>query len=341
MLLNRLLLLLPLAFAGALALSLFLQRTPPAEVFQTPPPTGAAAPAPQAAAEPTTAARPAARKALPASLIGTEVDGIFRLDAAGNLLISEDIRRIFDYFLSSVGEEPLRDSIERLRAYIAAQLPPAASERALALLAQYLEYKRQLVQLERDLPQLPDLAAMRQRLAAVEALRARLFDGETHQAFFAREEAYNRFTLERLAIQSDTSLDADAKGAAIDHLRESLPEDLQASVLPQLQEELRSRTMQLQAEGASPAQIRQLRQQLVGAEATARLEALDRQRQGWRQRLATYQAAKAEIEANPGLGASDKRTAITRLAEEQFDERERLRLEAAEQLAAARSKPDA
>ncbi|MGC8384513.1 hypothetical protein ACP3P8_18065 [Pseudomonas aeruginosa] len=43
------------------------------------------------------------------------------VDASGNLLITRDIRNLFDYFLSAVGEEPLQQSLDRLRAYIAAE----------------------------------------------------------------------------------------------------------------------------------------------------------------------------------------------------------------------------
>jgi lipase chaperone LimK len=266
------------------------------------------------------------------------VDGVFRLDADGNLLISEDIRRIFDYFLTAAGEEPLRTSVERLRAYIVAQLPASAREQALALLNQYLDYKRELVLLERDLPQMANLDALRQREAAVLALRARIFDAQTQQAFFAREEAYNQFTLQRLAILHNSQLDDAGKAAAVDQLRNSLPAEMQDTVLPQLQNELRQQTAQLQAAGAKPEQIRQLRQQLVGTEATQRLEVLDQQRQTWKKRIALYSTAKAAIENNPGMSASDKRSAIAQLAAENFDEREQLRLEAAEQLA-AQNKP--
>ena len=54
---------------------------------------------------------------LPASFKGTEVDGQFQLDAAGNLIIGPELRQLFDYFLSAIGEEPLKQSIERLRRY--------------------------------------------------------------------------------------------------------------------------------------------------------------------------------------------------------------------------------
>lgn len=339
---KRFLLSLPLVFAGCLAAILYLQSAADSPAPQAPdsprqPLVNASAaddPTPGPSVAP---ALPAQLPALPASFAGTQVDGRFQLDAAGNLLITEDIRRIFDYFLSAIGEEPIGISIQRLRGYITAQLQEPAEGQALALLEQYLDYKRQLVQLEKDLPQMADLDAMRQREAAVSALRARLFSTEVHQVFFAGEETYNRFTLERLAIAHDATLDDAAKAAAVDRLRQGLPEALQDSVLPQLQAELRTQTAQLQAQGATPTEIRRLRQQLVGAEATERLEALDQRRQGWKQRIGAFQAEKARIESNPGLSDGDRRAAIQRLAEEKFDEHERQRLDAALELAAARA----
>lgn len=323
---------LPFLIVAGLALMLYLQPGHQPTQFTPPAATATATQPVQApAAEALTPTdqdtqKKATTLALPSSFVGTEVDGSFRVDAAGNLIISEDIRRIFDYFLASIGEESLDASVSRLRNYIDSQLQEPARARAQALLEQYLSYKRELVLLERDLPQMASLDAMRQRETVVQTLRARLFDSETHQAFFAREEGYNRVTLERLTIQYDSTMSAEEKGVAVDRLRASLPEELQ------------QHTARLQAEGASAAQIRQMRQQLVGAEATTRLEALDSQRQSWQRRLDDYITAKAKIQVNEGLSSGDKRAAIEALAAERFDERERLRLDAAEQLAAATKK---
>lgn len=339
----------PLLIGAGIALSLYLNPLDEAP-REAPATTSGGAPTnlPAAAAGSAAAMAPApgAQLApgvspLPASFAGTQVDGRFEVDQAGNLLVSRDIRRIFDYFLSAIGEEPLAASIQRLQAYIRSQLQPPARDQALVLLEQYLDYKRQLVILEKDLPQLASLDAMRQREQAVQALRAGIFNQDVHQAFFAEEEAYNQFTLQRLAIRQDASLDDRQKAAALDQLRNSLPESLQQAIVPQLQNELHQQTLALQAQGASPQQIQQLRLQLVGAEATMRLEALDQQRQRWQQRLGDYRQEKSRIEANQGLNANDKQAAIERLAEEHFDQQERLRLEAAEQLADARAKAKA
>ncbi len=274
---------------------------------------------------------------LPPSFRGTEVDGGFEVDAAGNLIVTQEVRHLFDYFLAAIGEEPLERTLERLRDYIDASLAAPARNQAQALLDQYLDYKQQLAQLEQELPQLATLDGLRSREAAVQALRARVFSAEAHQAFFAREEGFNRFSLERLAIRQNPDLDDAGKAQAIDRLRAGLPEVLHAHVLPQLQQELRVQTERLGPD-ATPAQVRQLRQQLVGAEATARLEVLDAQRQQWRQRLKDYLTEKQRLEAHPGLSGAEREAALQRLIEERFDERERLRLDAAERLLRAREK---
>lgn len=335
------LLLIPLLFAGGLAM--FLERSEQ----QEPPAPHSTPPAPPLSSQPTEAASltpsappplPSAIAPLPPSFSGTEVDGTLRVDAAGYLVIEEGIRLLFDYFLSAMGEEPLPITVKRLRDYITSQLQEPARQQALTLLEQYLDYKLQLVNLERDLPNQYDLATLRQRADAASALRARIFSLEAHQAFFGQEEAYDRFTLDRLAIRHDASLDDEAKAAAVDQLRQSLPEALQDTLLPQLQAELRTETSRLRAEGANAADIRRMRQQLVGAEATQRLEELDSRRLGWNRRIAAFQEEKSRIEANSGLSEVDKAHALRNLAEERFDERERLRLDAALELADRRAK---
>ncbi len=272
---------------------------------------------------------------LPSSFAGTQVDGRLRADAAGKLIIEAQIRRVFDYFLAAIGEEPLETSIARLRRYIEAQLPAPAADSAVQLLSQYLDYKRQLLLLEQQHMQQADLEAMRNRLRAVQQLRAGIFDEPVHQAFFALDEAADRFTLERLAIRHDTTLDASGKGAALDSLRNRLPVELQDAVAAQMQVQLREQTRALAASGGNPTDLRQLRRQFVGNAAAARLEKLDEKRRAWQNRLTAYREEKARIERSPGLSQADKRAAITRLAAERFDETERQRLQAAEQLVAA------
>lgn len=284
------------------------------------------------AAPATVQAAPVAVPRLPPSFSGTRVDGQLRADASDRLIIDNGIRRVFDYFLASIGEEPIEASVARLRQYIEVRLPPPAEGQALQLLGQYLDYKRQLLHLEHNHPVRADLGAMRERLHAVQQLRRRVFGDAVHAAFFSLDEAADRFMLERLAIGRDPALDSTAKGAAIDRLQSALPPELRDRLAIDLQSELREQSRALESKGASVTELRQLRQQLVGNAAADRLERLDRDRQAWLRRLADYRHEKQRIESSRGLGEADKRAAIRRLAAERFNENERRRLEAAEQL---------
>ncbi|MCQ4261418.1 lipase chaperone [Stutzerimonas stutzeri] len=329
-----------LTLVAALSLTIMLGRsassptsaaTPPASVSPAPASTPPVMQPRETNAAPQTAMK------LPDSFKGTHIDGQFRLDQAGNLIVGAEIRQIFDYFLAAIGEESLKGSIERLHHHIAAELPEPAQGQAIAILNQYLSYKRQLLELEASYTRAPDLGALRQRLSAVQALRAQVLDPAVHQAFFALDEAYDRFSLERLAIRSDPALDSAAKGRAIDQLRASLPGELQDLLVPQLQTELREQSAALLANGGSAQQIRQLRQQLVGSAAAERLEALDQQRHQWQQRVAAYRQERQRIETTRGLDDIERLRAIERLETEHFDESERLRLVAAYQQQAART----
>lgn len=267
---------------------------------------------------------PAAQE--PTSLRGTQVDGELLVDARGNLVLTSQVRHLFDYFLSLIGEESSQQARQRIRDHLTAQLDEPARGQALELLETYLDYQYQLVDLEARFPVAERLEDLLAREQAVQQLRARLFSREAHEAFFAGEEIYNNFTLERLTIQQDPSLSDREKGLAIEALRENLPEEMQQLLVPQIHNDLREQTLALRAAGADEGRIRQLRMGMLGPEATERLEELDRSRAEWRERVAAFQQERERILSQPGLAESDRRAAVNALLEEQFTANERLRL---------------
>ena len=264
------------------------------------------------------------------SLRGTDIDGRLQANPDGSLLISDQLRHLFDYYLSTAGEQSHADIVRQLQALISASLPDPARAQALDLLQRYLAYQQQLITLEQTFPVAADLDALWARQDAVQRLRAELFSAEEHQAFFAGEELYNRFTLERLAILRNPELSDADKAYEVEALRERLPEDLQALLVPQIHQDLRQQTSALREKGASEAEVRALRLALVGPEATDRLETLDQQRAAWRQRVSDFNREREEILSQPGLADSDRASAVQALLEERFDHTEQLRLSAIE-----------
>src|SRR5690606_5656674 len=229
-------------------------------------------------------------------------------------------------FLSLIGEESSQQARQRIRDHLTAQLDEPARSQALELLETYLDYQYQLVDLEARFPVAEHLEDLLAREQAVQQLRARLFSREAHEAFFAGEEIYNNFTLERLTIQQDPSLSDREKGLAIEALRENLPEEMQQLLVPQIHNDLREQTLALRAAGADEGRIRQLRMGMLGPEATERLEELDRSRAEWRERVEAFQQERERILSQPGLAESDRRAAVNALLEELFTVNERVLL---------------
>lgn len=268
----------------------------------------------------------AAPEQWPSSVRGTDVDGQLEVDARGNLVITSQIRHLFDYFLSLIGEEDAHTSEQRIRHYLAEQLKPPAQEQALALLDNYLAYQQQLTELESRFPVSETLDDLLAREQAVQQLRARRFSREAHEAFFAGEEIYNNFTLERLNIARDELLDEQQKALAVEALRENLPQEMQQLLVPQIQQELNQQTLALREAGADDQSIRELRLGMLGPDATERLESLDQQRAHWRQRVDAFEQEREMILAQPGLAEADRQAAVNALLDEQFTAAERLRL---------------
>jgi len=322
----KLIIYLPL-LAGALLLGWQLLAEDPLiasdKTLTTAAPTATTAPLPQGLI---TESNKSAAQPMPSSLRGTEVDGQLQVDAHGNLVISDQLRHLFDYYLSAAGEERPEQTQERVRQQLTRQLQEPARGQALAIFQQYLDYLQAVAALEQDFPVLDDLDALWAREEAVQRLRASLFSAEVHQAFFTSEEVYNRFTLERLAINRNPDLTPSQRADDIEALRENLPSEMQQLLVPQLHQELRRQTQALNAGNADPQALRELRLNLVGTEATARLETLDQQRADWQQRVERFNRERTSILQQPGLAEQDKQAAIEALLQQGFAPNERLRL---------------
>ena len=138
--------------------------------------------------------------ALPASLEGTEPDGEVEADASGHLIITIELRRLFDHFLAASGEESVATMRARIIAVLHARLPDVAAAEAIAILDRYLAYRdaaRRLV------PPSSDLVA---GLDQVHELRSKMFSPAVVKAFFADEEAATYAALARRDVLTDTTL---------------------------------------------------------------------------------------------------------------------------------------
>lgn len=273
---------------------------------------------------------------LPRSLHDTEVDGELTVDENGRLRITQGVRNVFDYFLSALGEEPLETILQRLRAYIRHKLPAVAAIEAEGILDGYIAYKKGLAHLQ-EVAQPGsgpiDTAALRRQLQQVQALRTQFLSPPVIAAFFEGEDVYERYTLARFDILQNPKLTPQARAKQLAEVELQLPPALRESlkVANQVQN-LASLTEDWQKRGGSPAELRQIREQLVGPDATARLETLDRERAAWAQRMNAWNSERAAILGNRSLGEQDRAAQIDALRAQRFTAEERPRVEALEHL---------
>lgn len=270
---------------------------------------------------------------LPASLHDTEVDGGFELDADGNLIITNRIRQLFDYFLSAQGEESLPTIVQRLRAYIHNTLSGEAAAEAEQLLENYIGYLDDVATLDSTVTpgQAIDPAQLRAQKAQLAAIRAGRFDAVANDAFFAEEEAYDRYTLARLEVMQDENLSADERASRLAALENQLPPELQESMRDITRyQDLQTLTREWQETDGNPANLQQMRENLIGREAAERLAKLDQERTQWQGRVDSWLLEREAILSNTGISEADKERQIDAARNRLFNEQEQIRVRSLE-----------
>ena len=100
-------------------------------------------------------------------------------------------------------------------------------------------------------------------------------------------------------------------------------------------QDLEQKTAEWKARNGSAAELRQIRLDLVGIEATERLEAVDQENLQWQRQVDSYLREYHKINSNPQWSAEQKQLMVISLRRQQgFSEEQQLRLPAFEQMAA-------
>lgn len=287
-------------------------------------PEPAAAPSPVERAE-------GALPPLPGSLQGTEVDGALVADASGHFQPGPEALRLFDYFLSARGEEGAATIRARIEAQIAERLPPSARDEALRLYDTYLLYLDEASRLVSEGTAVDD---MEQRFQELRELRRQVFGSATARALFEEAEQIEEVALERRRIMSDPDLNDRERIQRLAELQNRLPEDVrraEAEAYAPLR--LAREEDRLREQGASEAEIRALREQMVGEDAAQRLEDLDRDRAAWSERMAAYRKERDEVLYSVRNAPEEAKVRfLRRVRERHFEPHERPRVEALDRI---------
>lgn len=289
--------------------------------------------------------------ALPDSLQGTLMRQGLQVDEQGNLRISSDIKRVFDYFLSTIEEEELETILARIDEYLSYYLQEPALSQSQQILAQYIELKQALYDFEhsrseslKELIESGELMAdkgryltlLQEQLSVQSDLRRQYLEPEINEAFYASEEAYDQYSLARLLVESDESLSVEEKQERLAQIDAQAPRDIiEARKEASITDDLRARTEQVRQNGGGQDEIRSVRVEMFGEEAAERFDALDKERAHWKNRLDGFLVQREEILSMEGLSVEERQAQVDILRESQFDSREQIRVKVYERKADA------
>lgn len=274
------------------------------------------------------------------SLQGTIPDGNLAvlpggqtLGDTGGTLAYAGLKRLFDYYLSAVGEQSIETITRQIHAELDKSVPPAQVQAAKALLTKYLNYKHALVDLEKK-SELngSGVQAIRKRFAAMQALRATMFTSAEEQGMFGFEDAYDRDALARLEIDQNPALTPAQKRDQLAVLDAALPAALRADrEAPRQVIRLEEKAQAMRNAGASEQAIFQMRARELDAGAATRLAEVDREEQVWKSRITAYLSERAKIvQTLADKPEAERQAAIGALQQAQFTQEERARLAAYE-----------
>ncbi|MBL3555886.1 MULTISPECIES: lipase secretion chaperone [Marinobacter] len=265
--------------------------------------------------------------ALPASLEGTSVPGGWaETDSNGSLVPTPQLRQLFEYYLAALGEETLPQLVARIEQALARLQEPARSE-AMAILGNYLDYKLAVGELETSYANAGASSPeeMQQQMAEIRALRRAWMDAQTAEAFFASDEALDRFQVEQLRIRTDDSLSDDEREQALARAEGALPEPIREA-----RRETRKFTDYHKARSEladDPEALSDWRKAHFGEQAARRLEQAEAEQQAWDNKWQAYSEELAEIESL-GVAGPEREAAIDALRDHYFEGAEKLRAEA-------------
>lgn len=220
------------------------------------------------------------------------------------------MRRLFDYFLTQLGELGLPELRQQLASYLRTQgqLDTQASNQTMAWFDSYTALEQESVALGAH-------GDLRKDAQQRQALRRRRLGKTVADAWYREEERRLQYALAQHEIQIEPALTPEQRKqrlAELDsHFQLPLDETQAASEMVELamqQDEL------FASQSISHAERYSEREKEFGTEAAQRLAELDTRRAQWDRRVAEYRSQRQQILANRQLGDTQRSQQLEKLA---------------------------
>lgn len=252
----------------------------------------------------------------------TEVNCQISMDGSNRLIVNEQTRNCFEYFITQYGEKSIDQIKKDFKAYIAQGHKEPALSQIYDLWDRYMKYREQLGHLQPPSDDKESPQYYRSIYSSTQNLRKQFFSDYEIEGLFGKENTYHEYTLKRMEVVNDKKLSESEKAKKLKALFDELPEDWKEN-LEQINklEDLRKLTADIKARGGSSEEIHQMRLNLVGPEATQRLENLDSQRSSWKSSVNQYLTERDSI-VKSNMSDSAKQQAVQQLRNQHFKSKE-------------------
>lgn len=257
-----------------------------------------------------------------------EINCQLSMDASNRLIVNEATKNCFEFFITQYGEKEIQQIKTDFIQYSQSTYKEPLLSQLTDLWSRYIQYREQLGNIQPPTGDKESANYYKAIFSNMKSLRQKLFSNYEIEGLFGIEDAYNDYTLARMAVMENKQLSEAEKAKKLQDLFNDLPVDWKENLkqLSQL-EDLRALTSEIKARGGSAEEIRQMRMNLVGPEATQRLETLDGQRSDWKNRVNGYLENRESI-LKSNMSETAKQSAIQDLRNQQFkNPQEQLRLE--------------
>ncbi len=258
----------------------------------------------------------------------TQINCQIRTDASNRLIVNEQTKDCFEYFITQYGEKTIEQIKADFLTYTKESYKDPVMSQLSDLWTRYMQYREQMGNLQAPTADKESAKYYQQIVNNTQSLRKKFFSDYEIQGLFGTQDTYDQYTVDRLQILEDKTLSATEKADKLKALFEKLPEDWKENLkqLNQL-EDLRKLTAEIKARGGSADELSQMRTNLVGPEATLRLETLDVQRNDWKGKVTQYLSDRDTI-MKSNMSDSAKQSAVNQLKSQQFsNQQEQLRIE--------------
>lgn len=247
---------------------------------------------------------------LPASLQGTQMDGAIELDGMGRLVRSISLRRLFDYWLTTLGEQDLNSIRTQIASLAESAGGAVLAAEVVALFDDYVAYLQAAESIVPSSMQHDDLIAAHEALFDLR----RQFLGHWADAFFGVEEAAMVEQITQMQIRQDPDLDPETRRYLLEQWEDTLPDPVrEARFAATAHHDVMDHSRTMRREGVTEAQMWQEWERAYGAEAADRLAAMEASRTDFAQVRDAFVDEYRALTANPDLTVGQRAAAVEAL----------------------------